>query len=31
MIGLMHLMLGKLTPSEEAILEKALITTYSLK
>ncbi len=31
MIGLMNLMLGKLTPSEEAILEKALITTYSLK
>ena len=31
MIGLMHLMLGKLTPSEEAVLEKALITTYSLK
>ena len=27
----MNLMLGKLTPSEEAILEKALITTYSLK
>lgn len=31
MIGLMNLMLGKLTPNEEAILEKALITTYSLK
>ena len=24
-------MLGVITPSEEAILEKALITTYSLK
>lgn len=31
LIWLMNLMLGKLTPSEEAILEKALITTYSLK
>jgi len=31
LIGLMRLMLGKLTPSEEAILEKAIITTYSLK
>jgi type IV secretory pathway VirB4 component len=27
----MNLMLGKCTPSEEAILEKALTTTYSLK
>jgi hypothetical protein len=24
-------MLGQITPTEEAILEKALITTYSLK
>jgi conjugal transfer ATP-binding protein TraC len=31
MIGLLHLMLWQITPSEEAILEKALITTYSLK
>lgn len=31
MLGLLHLMLGVITPSEEAILEKALITTYSLK
>ncbi|MDD2515749.1 MAG: DUF87 domain-containing protein [Candidatus Gracilibacteria bacterium] len=31
LIGLMNLMLGKCTPSEESILEKALITTYSLK
>jgi conjugal transfer ATP-binding protein TraC len=31
LIGLMNLMLGKCTPSEEAILEKALTTTYSLK
>ena len=31
MIGLLHLMLGVITPGEEAILEKALITTYSLK
>lgn len=31
MIGLLHLMLGMITPGEEAILEKALITTYSLK
>lgn len=31
MIGLLHLMLGQITPNEEAIIEKALITTYSLK
>jgi conjugal transfer ATP-binding protein TraC len=31
MIWLLRLMLGVITPSEEAILEKALITTYSLK
>ena len=31
MIGLLRLMLGQITPSEEAILERALITTYSLK
>lgn len=31
MIGLIRLMLGEITPTEEAILEKALITTYSLK
>ncbi|MBP9779325.1 DUF87 domain-containing protein [Candidatus Gracilibacteria bacterium] len=31
MIGLLRLMLGEITPSEEAILERALITTYSLK
>jgi conjugal transfer ATP-binding protein TraC len=31
MIGLVRLMLGVITPTEEAILEKALITTYSLK
>ncbi len=31
MIGLLHLMLGVITPNEEAILEKALITSYSLK
>ena len=31
MIGLLHLMLGVITPNEEALLEKALITTYSLK
>lgn len=29
--GLMNLMLGRLTPSEDAIMEKALLTTYSLK
>jgi conjugal transfer ATP-binding protein TraC len=31
MLGLLRLMLTSLTPTEEAILEKALITTYSLK
>ena len=31
MIGLLKLMLGEITPTEEAIIEKALITTYSLK
>lgn len=31
MIGLLRLMLGQITPNEESILEKALITTYSLK
>jgi type IV secretory pathway VirB4 component len=31
LIGLMNLMLGKLSPSEASILEKAIITTYSLK
>lgn len=31
MLGLLRLMLGQITPNEESILEKALITTYSLK
>ncbi|NVP18021.1 DUF87 domain-containing protein [Candidatus Gracilibacteria bacterium] len=31
LLGLMNLMLGKLTPEEASIMEKALITTYSLK
>lgn len=31
LIGLLRLMLGVITPEEEAILEKAIITTYSLK
>lgn len=31
MIGLLRLMLGVVTPNEEALLEKAIITTYSLK
>ncbi|HBB27417.1 TPA: conjugal transfer protein TraC, partial [Candidatus Gracilibacteria bacterium] len=31
LLGLMNLMLGKCTPSESSILEKAIITTYSLK
>jgi hypothetical protein len=31
MLGLLKLMLGVITPTEEAIIEKALITTYSLK
>lgn len=31
LLGLMNLMLGKLNPTEESIMEKAIITTYSLK
>lgn len=31
LLGLMNLMLGKLSPEEESIMEKALMTTYSLK
>jgi len=31
MLGLMNLMMWKLTPEEESIMEKALLTTYSLK
>lgn len=31
LLGLMNLMLGKMTADEESIMEKALITTYSLK
>lgn len=31
LLGLMNLMLGKLSSEEESIMEKALITTYSLK
>ena len=31
LLGLMNLMLGKLSPSEASILEKAIIVTYSLK
>lgn len=31
LLGLMNLMLGKLTATEESIMEKALMTTYSLK
>lgn len=31
LLGLMNLMLGKCNPSEEAILEKAITTVYSLK
>lgn len=31
LVGLMNLMLGKCTSAEEAILEKAITTTYSLK
>jgi len=31
LLGLMNLMLGKLTPEEESIMEKAIMTTYSLK
>lgn len=31
LLGLMNLMLGKMTAEEEAIMEKAIITAYSLK
>ena len=31
LLGLMNLMLGKMTPEEESIMEKALMTVYSLK
>lgn len=31
LLGLMNLMLGKLTPEEASVMEKAIITTYSLK
>ncbi len=31
LIGLFKLMLGTLSPTEEALLEKAIVTTYSLK
>jgi len=31
LLGLMNLMLWKMTPEEESIMEKALIATYSLK
>ncbi len=31
LLWLMNLMLGKLTPEEESIMEKAIMTTYSLK
>ncbi len=31
LLGLMNLMLGKLSSEDESIMEKALITTYSLK
>lgn len=31
LLGLMNLMLGKMTAEESSIMEKALITTYSLK
>ena len=31
LLWLMNLMLGKMNPEEESIMEKALITTYSLK
>lgn len=31
LLGLMNLMLGKMSAEEEAIMEKAIITTYSLK
>ncbi len=31
LLGLMNLLLGKMTSDEESLMEKALITTYSLK
>jgi len=31
LLGLMNLLLGKLNPEEESIMEKAIMTTYSLK
>jgi len=31
LLGLMNLLLGKMTPEEESIMEKAIMTTYSLK
>ncbi|NDK09915.1 DUF87 domain-containing protein [Candidatus Gracilibacteria bacterium] len=31
LLGLMNLLLGKMTPDEESLMEKGLITTYSLK
>jgi conjugal transfer ATP-binding protein TraC len=31
LLGLMNLLLGKMNPDEESLMEKALITTYSLK
>ncbi len=31
LLGLMNLLLGKMTPEEESIMEKWLMTTYSLK
>jgi len=31
LLGLMNLMLGKMDPEEESIMEKGIITTYSLK
>lgn len=31
LLGLMNLLLGQLTPEEESIMEKAIMTAYSLK
>ena len=31
LLGLMNLLMGKLTPEEESLMEKAIMTTYSLK
>ena len=31
LLGLMNLLLGKMTPEEESLMEKAIMTTYSLK